>query len=55
MHLGDENLSFFGDGEILCRDRNFSIDCHPSALKVCRFNEKTIFNKVINSDEVRSP
>ena len=51
INTGHEELSFFGDGEILCRDNNFRISCYHQALQVCRFNEEVIFNKMINLDE----
>ena len=53
MNTGSEELSFFGDGEILCRDKNFRISCHHKAIQVCKFNEEVIFNKMINLDESR--
>ena len=53
MNTGHEELFFFGDGEILCRDKNFAISCHHKAIQVCKFNEEVIFNKMINLDESR--
>lgn len=53
MNTGSEELAFFGDGEILCREKNFAIECHPNALHVCKFNEETFFNNMINLDESR--
>ena len=52
MNLENKNISFFGDGEILCRDRNFLIQCHHKAIQVCKFNEEAILEKMINIDEV---
>ena len=53
MNTGSEELAFFGDGEILCRDKNFKISCEHKAVQVCKFNEDVIFNKMINLDETR--
>ena len=52
MSLSGNKIPFFGDGEILCVSQNFKIECIPQAVNVCRYNEKAILNKVINTQEV---
>ena len=50
--IGRDEVAFFGDGEILSRDKSFSVTCEHKAIEVCRFNDNPILNKIINLDEV---
>jgi diacylglycerol kinase family enzyme len=42
-NLGDEQLTFFGDGEVLEKGKSFNVSIIPSSLNVCSYDETLLY------------
>jgi hypothetical protein len=48
----DEDLTFFGDGEILTSGRSFVIKDIPNSLNVCSYDEQMIYCNSFDLEDV---
>ncbi len=47
-----EDITFFGDGEVLCRGRSFVVKCIPQSLNVSSYNNNLLYCPAMSLDQV---